>query len=84
MDEFSRRDLAGWTAFQAEVLAAGETANGLMVVKHWMGTLAAYSEQMRALTEKQYKDSMKARNDWAARDFQFQGEREREEQGDFG
>ena len=78
LDEFSRRDLAGWTAFQSEVLAAGETANGPMVDKRWMGILAAYSEQMRALTEKWYKDSMKARNNWAARDFGFQGKRESE------
>ena len=76
LDEFSRRDLAGWTAFQAEVLAVGETADGLMAVKRWMGTLAAYSGQMRALTEKWYKDSMKSRNDWAARNFKFQGEKD--------
>ena len=78
LEEFSRGDLAGWTAFQAEVLAAGETANGPKVVNHWMGTLAAYSEQMNALTEKWYKDSMKARNGRAARDLTFQGERESE------
>ena len=79
LGEFSRKDFAGWTAFQAEVSAAGETANGLKVVKHWMGTLAAYSEQMRTSTEKWYRDSVRARNDRAARDFKFQGERAREE-----
>ena len=46
-DEFFKRDQAGWTAFQTEVSAAGEEVNGPMVVKHWMGTLGAYSEQMK-------------------------------------
>ena len=69
MDESSRRDLAGCTAFQAEVLAAGEGVNGPKVLKYWIGTLAAYSEHMRTLTEKWYRDSMRAKNDWAAKDF---------------
>ena len=48
----------------------GEGVNGLLVVKHWTGTLGAYSEQMEQLTEKWYMDSMKARSDRAARESQ--------------
>ena len=50
--EFYKRDFAGWTAFQVEVSAAGESGSGPMVVKHMMGTLATLAEKMRDLTEK--------------------------------
>ena len=50
--ESYKRDNPGWAAFQAEVLAAGEGVNGPLVVRHWMGTLAAYSDQMNKRTEK--------------------------------
>ena len=73
--EFSKRDLAGWSVFQAEVLAAGETANGDMVVRHMMSTLAGLSEKMRQLTEQWYRDVMRTRSARQTRDFGFQGER---------
>ena len=65
MGEFYKKDFASWAAFQAEVLAAGETESGPMVVKHIMGTLVGLAEKMRDLTEKWYRDSMR-----------FQGEAE--------
>ena len=74
LDEFFKRYQAGWTTFQAEVLVAGEGVNGPMVAKRWMGTSGAYSELMKQLTEKWYRDSMTARNDRAARDFEPQGD----------
>ena len=52
LEEFYKRDFAGRSAFQAEVLAAEETETGPMVVKHMMGTLATLAEKMRDLTEK--------------------------------
>ena len=76
LDEFCKRDLAGWTAFQAEVFAVGDTANGNMVVKHMLGTLAGLSEKMRDLTKTWYKNVMGLRSNREARDFRVR-ERER-------
>ena len=74
--EFYKRDFAGWTAFQVEVSAAGESGSGPMVVKHMMGTLATLAEKMRDLTEKWYRDSMRAKTARVQKEFRFQGEAE--------
>ena len=74
--EFYKRDFAGWTAFQVEVSAAGESGSGPMVVKHMMGTLATLAEKMRDLTEKWYRDPMRARTARVQKEFRFQGEAE--------
>ena len=76
LTEFQRRDFAGWTTFHQEVLAAGETSSGPMVVKHMMGTLTGLSEKMRDLTEKWYRDSMRVESTYAPKEFWFQGEAE--------